>query len=123
VRRCYRNGCKLNAFQYQVVILKKAIAMKTLTVRLPDDADPAEARWEMARALYEKGSLSLEQAASLAELAPTYFKMKLAGMPTGIIPQGTRFPEQPTDLKRIRKIAKEMDIQESWEELVAQIGK
>ncbi len=54
--------------------------MKTLTITVPDTVDPNEARWEMARALYEKGSLTLEQAASLTELAPTYFKMRLEGM-------------------------------------------
>ena len=47
--------------------------MKTLTLNVPDTLEPVEARWEMARALYKKGSLTLEQAASLAELAPTYF--------------------------------------------------
>ncbi|GAB2569473.1 hypothetical protein [Spirosoma areae] len=57
--------------------------MKTLTLNVSDTLDPAEARWEMARALYEKGSLTLEQAASLAELAPTYFKMRSEGILTG----------------------------------------
>ncbi|QDK80425.1 hypothetical protein EXU85_18160 [Spirosoma sp. KCTC 42546] len=97
--------------------------MKTLTLNVPDTLDPTEARWEMARALYEKGSLTLEQAASLAELAPTYFKMRLAGILTGVNLSTSNLPTQPFDPERIRKIAEKMDIQESWEELVAMIGK
>ena len=97
--------------------------MKTLTVNLPDTLDPTEARWEMARALYEKGSLTFEQAASLAELAPTYFKMKLEGMVTGKKLSVRNTPNRPFDPERIRQIAEDMNIQESWEELVSQIGK
>ncbi|MVM30564.1 hypothetical protein GO755_11015 [Spirosoma sp. HMF4905] len=97
--------------------------MKTLTIDIPDSLDPAVARWEMARALYEKGSLTLEQAASLAELAPTYFKMRLAGMLTGVNLSTSNSPAKPFDPERIRQIAEKMDIQESWEELVAMIGK
>lgn len=97
--------------------------MKTLTITVPDTVDPAEARWEMARALYEKGSLTLEQAASLAELAPTYFTMRLKGLVTGVNLSVHNTPDHPFDLERIRQIAEEIDVQESWEELVGMIGK
>lgn len=97
--------------------------MKTMTINLPDSADPTQTRWEIAQALYEKGSLTLEQAASLAELAPTYFKMRLAGMLTGVPPKTDKPIRKGLDIKRIQKIAEEMDIQESWEELVSMIGK
>ena len=97
--------------------------MKTLTIDIPDSLDPAVARWELAQALYEKGSLTLEQAASLAELAPTYFKMRLAGMLTGVPPKTNQPIRKGLNTERIQEIAKEMDIQESWEELVAMIGK
>ncbi len=97
--------------------------MKTITIALPDSLDPAEARWEMARSLYEKGSLTLEQAASLAELAPTYFKMRLKGILTGVPPKTDGPIRKGLDIERINKIAGEMNIQESWEELVAMIGK
>lgn len=97
--------------------------MKTLTIDIPDSLDPAVARWEMAQALYKKGSLTLEQAASLAELAPTYFKMRMEGVLTGVNLSAGHIPTQPFDPERIKKIAEKMDIRESWEELVAQIGK
>ncbi len=97
--------------------------MKMLTINIPDELDPAVARWEMARSLYEKGSLSLEQAASLAELAPTYFKMRLEGILTGVRLSTSDSPAKSFDPKKIQEIAAEMDIQESWEELVSQIGK
>jgi len=97
--------------------------LKTLTIDIPDSLDPAQARWEIAQALYEKGSLTLEQAASLAELAPTYFKMRLNGMLTGVNLSTSNEPKQPFDPVRIKEIAERMAIEESWEELVAQIGK
>ncbi|WP_338876889.1 hypothetical protein WBJ53_14640 [Spirosoma sp. SC4-14] len=97
--------------------------MKTLTIDIPDSLDPAQARWEIAQALYEKGTLTLEQAASLAELAPTYFKMRLNGILTGVPPKTNGPIREGFDSKRIEEIAKQMDIQESWEELVAMIGK
>lgn len=97
--------------------------MKTITIDIPDSLDPAQVRWEIARALYEKGSLTLEQAASLAELAPTYFKMRLEGMLTGVPPKTNGPIQKGLDIERIQEIARQMDIQESWEELVAMIGK
>lgn len=97
--------------------------MKTITINVPDSIDEAEARWAMAKALYEKGNLSLEQAASLAQLAPTYFKMKLAGMKTGLPPKTKEPIKKGLDTKRLDEIAQQMDVQESWEELVAMIGK
>jgi hypothetical protein len=97
--------------------------MNTLTINLPDSLDPAVARWTTARALYEAGSLTLEQAASIAELAPTYFKMRLAGMLTGVTPNTAGPIRKGFNVERVRQLAEEMDIQESWEELVAMIGK
>jgi hypothetical protein len=97
--------------------------MKTLTIELPENIDPAVARWEMARALYEKGSLTLEQAASLVELAPTYFRMRLDGFVTGVTPKIKGPIKKGLNVERMREIANEMDIKESWEELVAMIGK
>ncbi len=97
--------------------------MKTLTINVPDSVDPAEARWEMARALFEKGTLTLDQAASLAELAPTYFKMKLEGLLTGIQLRTSHDPGHPFDSERVKQISQQMDVKESWEELVAMIGK
>ena len=40
--------------------------MKTLTVQIPDNLDEKEAKTLLAAKLYEKGSLSLGQAAELA---------------------------------------------------------
>ena len=40
--------------------------MKTLTVEIPDNLDEKEAKTLLAAKLYEKGSLSLGQAAQLA---------------------------------------------------------
>ena len=97
--------------------------MKTLTISLPDSIDPEQARWEIAYTLYSKGSLTLEQAASLDELAPTYFKMKLDGILTNVKPAVSHTPNQLFDPERVNELAKNMDIQESWEELVAMIGK
>ncbi len=95
--------------------------MNTLTVQLPDSIDPAAARWELARSLYEKEQLTLEEAAKLAGLAPVYFRMKLDGIPTGL--KLTEGPIKKFDPERMRQLALEMDIQESWEDLVAMIGK
>lgn len=97
--------------------------MKTLTIDIPDSLDPAQTRWDIAQALYEKGSLTLEQAASLAGLAPTYFTMRLNGLVTGVPPKTNKPIRKGLDVDRIRAIAEKMDVQESWEELVAMIGK
>ena len=40
--------------------------MKTLTLQIPDNLDEKEAKTLLAAKLYEKGSLSLGQAAELA---------------------------------------------------------
>ena len=40
--------------------------MKTMTVQIPDNLDEREAKTMLAAKLYEKGSLSLGQAAELA---------------------------------------------------------
>jgi predicted HTH domain antitoxin len=52
--------------------------MKTLTLELPDDLDEKEAKTFLAAKLYEKGSLSLGQAAELAGFSKRTF-MELLG--------------------------------------------
>jgi predicted HTH domain antitoxin len=52
--------------------------MKTLTVQIPDNLDEREAKTLLAAKLYEKGSLSLGQAADLAGYSKRTF-MELLG--------------------------------------------
>jgi predicted HTH domain antitoxin len=52
--------------------------MKTLTVQIPDSLDEKEATMLLAAKLYEKGSLSLGQAADLAGYSKRTF-MELLG--------------------------------------------
>ena len=52
--------------------------MKTLTLRVPDNLDEREAKTLLAAKLYEKGSLSLGQAAELAGFSKRVF-MELLG--------------------------------------------
>lgn len=52
--------------------------MKTLTVQLPDNLDERQAKTLLAAKLYEKGSLSLGQAADLAGYSKQTF-MELLG--------------------------------------------
>lgn len=52
--------------------------MKTLTLQIPDNLDEREARTLFAAKLYEKGSLSLGQAAELAGYSKRTF-MELLG--------------------------------------------
>lgn len=52
--------------------------MKTLTVQIPDSLDEKEATMLLAAKLYEKGSLSLGQAAGLAGYSKRTF-MELLG--------------------------------------------
>ena len=52
--------------------------MKTLTLQIPDNIDENEARTMLAAKLYEKGSLSLGQAAELAGYSKRVF-MELLG--------------------------------------------
>jgi len=52
--------------------------MKTLTVQIPDNLDEREAKTLLAAKLYEKGSLSLGQAADLAAYSKRTF-MELLG--------------------------------------------
>lgn len=52
--------------------------MKTVTLQLPDSLDEKEAKTLLAAKLYEKGSLSLGQAASLAGYTKRVF-MQLLG--------------------------------------------
>jgi predicted HTH domain antitoxin len=52
--------------------------MKTLTVQIPDSVDEREAKMLLAAKLYEKGSLSLGQAADLVGYSKRTF-MELLG--------------------------------------------
>ncbi len=52
--------------------------MKTLTLQVPDNLDEREAKTLLAAKLYEKGSLSLGQAAELAGYSKRSF-MELLG--------------------------------------------
>ena len=52
--------------------------MKTLTVQIPDNLDERETKTLLAAKLYEKGSLSLGQAANLAGYSKRTF-MELLG--------------------------------------------
>ena len=52
--------------------------MKTLTVQIPDSLDEREAKMLLAAKLYEKGSLSLGQAADLVGYSKRTF-MELLG--------------------------------------------
>ena len=99
--------------------------MKTLTINLPDSIDLELVRWELARSLYEKGELTLEEASAMAKLAPTYFKMRLVNPEKGSdeIRQDLIKSAKPFDRKRFDELIERIDVQESWEELVAMIGK
>lgn len=52
--------------------------MKTLTIQIPDNLDEKEAKTLLAARLYEKGKLSLGQAAEMAGLSKRTFMEKLA---------------------------------------------
>jgi predicted HTH domain antitoxin len=52
--------------------------MKTLTLQIPDNVDEKEAKNLLAAKLYEKGSLSLGQAAELAGYSKRTFMELLA---------------------------------------------
>ena len=52
--------------------------MKTLTLQIPDNLDEKEAQTLLAAKLYEKGSLSLGQAAELARYSKRTFMELLA---------------------------------------------
>ncbi|WP_020606431.1 UPF0175 family protein [Spirosoma spitsbergense] len=100
--------------------------MKTLTITVPDTVNPNEARWEMARALYEKGEITLEQAAELVELTPTYFMIRLRqpfDSTSDRVKQNLQSEAKPFDREKFDQLIDQLDIQESWSELVDQIGK
>lgn len=100
--------------------------MQTLTVQLPDSIDPALARWELARSLYEKGAITLDEAATMVDLAPTYFKIKirqpfrpsLYQLRTELLASA-----KPFDRQKFDSLVEQLSIEESWEDLVSQIGK
>lgn len=58
--------------------------MKTLTLRIPDNLDEKEAKTLFAAKLYEKGSLSLGQAAELAGYSKRTFMELLANYEVSI---------------------------------------
>ncbi len=58
--------------------------MKTLTLQLPDHLDEKEAQTLLAAKLYEKGSLSLGQAADLAGYSKRTFMELLANYDVSI---------------------------------------
>ncbi len=58
--------------------------MKTLTLQIPDSLDEKEARTLFAARLYEKGSLSLGQAAELAGYSKRTFIELLANYEVSI---------------------------------------
>ena len=100
--------------------------MNTLTIELPDKIAPAVARWELARLLHEKGEITLEEGAKIVGLAPTYFKRRLAGLVSQntLVAQKTIIDSaKRLDRQRFDKLIEELDIPESWETLVAQIGR
>ena len=106
--------------------------MKTLTANLPDTIDPDYALWTLAHSLYEKNDLTLEQAASLAGLAPTYFKRRLEDIKSGhfsvtkdnpLFERGTDLLNKPFDQKRFNELTEQMNIQEPLDELLAMLTK
>ena len=58
--------------------------MKTLTLQIPDNLDEREAKTLLAAKLYEKGSLSLGQAADLAGYSKRTFMELLANYEVSI---------------------------------------
>lgn len=52
--------------------------MKTLTLQIPDHLDESEAKIFLAAKLYEKGSLSIGQAADLAGISKRDFMERLS---------------------------------------------
>ncbi|GAA4401911.1 hypothetical protein GCM10023187_16560 [Nibrella viscosa] len=110
--------------------------MKTLTITIPDTEDTKAVLGEVAQQLYHNGLLTVEQAADLTEYAENYF---------GTLPEHTQKllqeitkPMQATltveemiqrqnykgiNRQELDRIAHEMDIQESYEELVAMLTK
>lgn len=100
--------------------------MNTLTVELPESIDPMYARWEMARTLYEKGQITLEEAAKLVDLAPTYFKIRLEkpfDRAAFQAKQNLLASAKPFDRQKFDALVEQLNIQESFEELVSEIGK
>ncbi|RIV23884.1 hypothetical protein DYU11_13040 [Fibrisoma montanum] len=100
--------------------------MKTLTLNIPDSLDPAVARWELARSLYEKGELTLEQAAEIVGLTPTYFKIKMQksfNREDERIKQTVVATAKPMNRQYFDQLVDQLDIKESWEDLTSQIGK
>jgi hypothetical protein len=100
--------------------------MNTLTVELPESVDPAYARWEMARTLYEKGKITLEEAAKLVDLSPIYFKIRLEkpfDWAAFQAKQNLLASSKPFDRQRFDQLVAQLDIKESFNELVAMIGK
>lgn len=100
--------------------------MNMLTVELPESVDPAYARWEMARTLYEKGEMTLDEAAKLVDLSPIYFKIRLEkpfDRAAFQAKQNLFASAKPFDRQQFDQLVAQLDIKESFDELVAMIGK
>ena len=106
--------------------------MNTLTATLPDTISPDYALWTLAHSLYEKNDLTLEQAASLAGIAPTYFKRRLEDIQAGYFSvqkkhstfdRGTHLLNKPFDRKRFDELVEQLDIQEPLDELLSLLTK
>lgn len=102
--------------------------MKTLTINVPDSVDEAEARWEMARSLFANGSLTLAQAASLAELSPTYFKRRIDDINSGYFSlikshfrHDTYVFQKPFDRKKFNELIEQLNVQDPLDDLPSQL--
>lgn len=99
--------------------------MKTLTIDIPDSLDPAVARWELARLLYQKGEITLEEAATLVDLTPAYFKIRITKPFNPLayqVKQELLASAKPFDRHKFDQLVDQLNIEESWENLVSQIG-
>lgn len=100
--------------------------MKTLTANLPDTIDPEYALWTLAHSLYEKGEVTLEEAASIVGLTPTYFMIRLK---KPFNPSANQIKKElvesakPLNRQKFDQLVSQLNIKESWEELVSQISK
>jgi|GEM_PF-1779326 len=111
--------------------------MNTLTATLPDTISSDYALWTLAHSLYEKNDLTLQQAASLAGIAPTYFRRRLEDIKAGrfqfvqtenslansVFTRGNHLLNKPFDRKRFDELIEQMDIQEPLDQLLGMLTK
>ncbi|TAE21329.1 MAG: hypothetical protein EAZ91_25375 [Cytophagales bacterium] len=109
----------------------------TLIANLPDKIDASHARWSLAYSLYNDGSLTLEEAASVSGVAPTYFKRRLEDISAGrfqlvqtknslansFFNKGNHLLDKPFERERFDELVEQLDIQESYEELLTLLTK